>query len=186
MLDGFQKNLCSISSEIQLLQQQSVDMNIKLKNRQSISGELSQFIDEMVVPEAMINTIMDSQVTDRTFLEYLHELNHKISFLYEKSPGEINCFNDVHDILYKLKIKAITKIREFILQKIAQFRKPMTNYQITQDILLKNRFFFEFLMLHDKNVAKECRDEYVNTISKVYFSYFKEYSAKLSKSQVNI
>ena len=54
MLDGFQKNLCSISSEIQLLQQQSVNMNIKLKNRQAIRGELSQFIDEMVVPESMI------------------------------------------------------------------------------------------------------------------------------------
>ena len=54
MLDGFQKNLCSISSEIQLLQQQSVNMNIKLKNRQSIRAELSQFIDEMLVPEKMI------------------------------------------------------------------------------------------------------------------------------------
>ncbi len=54
MLDGFQKNLCSISSEIQLLQQQSVSMNVKLKNRQAIRGELSQFIDEMVIPEAMI------------------------------------------------------------------------------------------------------------------------------------
>ena len=54
MLDGFQKNLGSISSEIQLLQQQSVSMNVKLKNRQAIRGELSQFIDEMVVPEAMI------------------------------------------------------------------------------------------------------------------------------------
>lgn len=54
MLDGFQKNLCSISSEIQLLQQQSVNMNVKLKNRQSIRAELSQFIDEMLVPEQMI------------------------------------------------------------------------------------------------------------------------------------
>jgi hypothetical protein len=54
MLDGFQKNLCSISSEIQQLQQQSVTMNIKLRNRQSVRGELSQFIDEMLVPESMI------------------------------------------------------------------------------------------------------------------------------------
>jgi hypothetical protein len=54
MLDGFQKNLCSISSEIQQLQSQSVEMNIKLKNRQAIRGELSQFIDEMLVPESMI------------------------------------------------------------------------------------------------------------------------------------
>ena len=51
------------------------------------------------------STIMEGQVIERSFLEYLHELNHKISFLYEKSPHEIKCFNEVHDIIYKLKIK---------------------------------------------------------------------------------
>ena len=129
MLDGFQRNLGSISSEIQSLQQQSVSMNIKLKNRQAVRGELSQFIDEMLVPEPMIrylatilkpgsrpgqkadhscflsSMIMDGQVTERAFLKYLHELNHKINFLYEKPPNDIKCFNDIHDILYKLKIK---------------------------------------------------------------------------------
>ncbi len=184
MLDGFQKNLCSISSEIQLLQQQSVNMNVKLKNRQAIRGELSQFIDEMVVPENMIITIMEAQVTERSFIEYLHELNHKISFLYEKSPHEIMCFNQVHDIIYRLKVKAISKIKDFIIQKVYQFRKPMANYQITQDMLLKSRFFYEFLTLHDKIAARECRDEYINTLSKVYFSYFKEYHSKLAKLQI--
>lgn len=60
----------------------------------------------------------------------------------------------------------------------------MANYQITQDLLVKNRFFYEFLVLHDKAVARECRDEYINTLSKVYFSYFKEYASKLAKLQV--
>jgi hypothetical protein len=54
MLNEFQTNLCSISTEIQSLQQQSVSMNMKLKNRQAVRGELSQFIDEMVVPDIMI------------------------------------------------------------------------------------------------------------------------------------
>ncbi len=54
MLNGFQCDLSSISSEIQTLQSQSVAMNVKLKNRQAVRGELSQFVDEMVVPEAMI------------------------------------------------------------------------------------------------------------------------------------
>ena len=70
------------------------------------------------------------------------------------------------------------------MQKIYQFRKPMANYQVTQDVLLRNRFFYEFLTLHDRSIARECRDEYINTLSKVYFSYFKEYSSKLSKLQV--
>lgn len=61
----------------------------------------------------------------------------------------------------------------------------MANYQVTQDILLKSRFFYEFLTLHDKSVARECRDEYINTLSKVYYSYFKEYASKLAKLQVD-
>ena len=32
----------------------------------------------------------------------------------------------------------------------------MANYQVTQDSLLKNRFFYEFLTLHDKSIAREC------------------------------
>lgn len=36
MLSGFQSDLGSISSEIQFLQEQSVQMNVKLKNRQVI------------------------------------------------------------------------------------------------------------------------------------------------------
>jgi hypothetical protein len=54
MLKGFQCDLSSLSSEIQTLQEQSVAMNVRLKNRQAVRGELSQFVDEMVVPEIMI------------------------------------------------------------------------------------------------------------------------------------
>ena len=58
MLHGFQYDLSSISAEIQSLQEQSVAMNVKLKNRQAIKGELSQLVDEMVVPELMITWVL--------------------------------------------------------------------------------------------------------------------------------
>jgi vacuolar protein sorting-associated protein 52 len=54
ILNGFQSDLSSISSEIQTLQHQSVAMNQRLKNRQAVRGELSQFVEEMIVPESMI------------------------------------------------------------------------------------------------------------------------------------
>lgn len=44
MLNGFQSDLSSISTEIQSLQDQSIAMNIKLKNRQvmlRITGNIS-------------------------------------------------------------------------------------------------------------------------------------------------
>lgn len=183
MLNGFQGDLSSISSEIQTLQEQSVSMNIKLKNRQAVRGELSQFVDEMVIPEHMINHILDTPVTEREFLEQLHELNHKINFVKEQSFKDARSCHDVKDILEKLKIKAISKIREFLMQKIYSFRKPMSNYQVPQNAMLKFRFFNEFLMANERHVAREIRDEYLDTMSKIYYSYFKGYLGRLMKLQ---
>ncbi|XDV34310.1 hypothetical protein PO909_004479 [Leuciscus waleckii] len=183
MLSSFQSDLSSISSEIQTLQQQSVSMNMRLKNRQAVRSQLSQLVDELVVPSTMISVILDSPVTEQEFLEQLHELNNKINFAKELSFRETLACSDIQDIVDRLKIKAVSKIREFILQKIYSFRKPMTNYQIPQNTLLKYRFFYQFLLANERTVAKEIRDEYVDTMSKIYFSYFKSYSSRLLKVQ---
>uniref|UniRef100_A0A671PS70 Vacuolar protein sorting-associated protein 52 homolog n=1 Tax=Sinocyclocheilus anshuiensis TaxID=1608454 RepID=A0A671PS70_9TELE len=179
MLSSFQSDLSSISSEIQTLQQQSVSMNLRLKNRQAVRSQLSQLVDELVVPSTMI-----SPVTEQEFLEQLHELNSKINYAKELSFRETLACSDIQDIVDRLKMKAVSKIREFILQKIYSFRKPMTNYQIPQNTLLKFRFFYQFLLANERTVAKEIRDEYVDTMSKIYFSYFKSYSGRLLKVQV--
>lgn len=183
MLSSFQADLSSISCEIQTLQEQSVAMNIKLKNRQSVRSELSQLVDELVVPSTMIGVILDTPVVEQEFVEQLHELNNKINYVKEQSFRETLACQDVQDILDRLKIKAVSKIREFILQKIYSFRKPMTNYQIPQNALLKYRFFYQFLLANERHVAKEVRDEYVDSMSKIYFSYFKSYTGRLMKVQ---
>ncbi|XP_015774460.1 PREDICTED: vacuolar protein sorting-associated protein 52 homolog isoform X1 [Acropora digitifera] len=183
MLTSFQEDLGSISSEIQTLQEQSLSMNIRLKNRQAVRGELSQFVDEMVITDSMVKHICETPVTEQTFIEQLHELHHKISFAKEQSFKGALSVNDVGDVLEKLKVKAVQKIRDFVLQKIYQFRRPMTNYQIPQNALLKFRYFNEFLMAHHRQVAREIRDEYIDTMSKIYFSYFKTYISKILKLQ---
>lgn len=53
-LRNFQKNLASISNEIRHLQHYSAELNIKKKNRELVRGQLSQVVDEMVVPQSMI------------------------------------------------------------------------------------------------------------------------------------
>ena len=183
MLLSFRSDLGSISSEILSLQQQSVQMNIKLRNRQAIRGELTQFVDEMAVPEEMIMTIMDTPVQEPTFLENLQNLEHKINFLKEQSFHDARSCLDVKDIVDKLKIRAVCKIREFLMEKINLFKKPMTNYHIPQNTILKFRFYFKFLVANNREVAKEIKDHYVDTMSKVLFSYFKSYSGRLAKLQ---
>ncbi|MGH0185045.1 UNVERIFIED_CONTAM: hypothetical protein FKN15_016730, partial [Acipenser sinensis] len=45
------------------------------------------------------------------------------------------------------------------------------------------RFFYQFLLANERHVAKEVRDEYVDSMSKIYFSYFKSYTGRLMKVQ---
>uniref|UniRef100_A0A8C0FZX2 Vacuolar protein sorting-associated protein 52 homolog n=1 Tax=Chelonoidis abingdonii TaxID=106734 RepID=A0A8C0FZX2_CHEAB len=183
MLSSFQCDLSSISCEIQTLQEQSVAMNLRLKNRQAVRSQLSQLVDELVVPAAMISTILEAPVTEQDFLEQLHELNNKMNYVKEQAFRETMACTDVHNVLDRLKVKAVTKIREFVLQKIYSFRKPMTNYQIPQNALLKYRFFYQFLLGNERSVAQELREQYVETMSKIYLSYFKSYTSRLMKIQ---
>uniref|UniRef100_A0A8C3H7A0 Vacuolar protein sorting-associated protein 52 homolog n=1 Tax=Chrysemys picta bellii TaxID=8478 RepID=A0A8C3H7A0_CHRPI len=177
MLSSFQCDLSSISCEIQTLQEQSVAMNLRLKNRQAVRSQLSQLVDELVV------TILEAPVTEQDFLEQLHELNNKMNYVKEQAFRETMACTDVHHVLDRLKVKAVTKIREFVLQKIYSFRKPMTNYQIPQNALLKYRFFYQFLLGNERTVAQELREQYVETMSKIYLSYFKSYTSRLMKIQ---
>ncbi|XP_020286805.1 vacuolar protein sorting-associated protein 52 homolog [Pseudomyrmex gracilis] len=183
MLMNFQSDLGNISSEILYLQRKSVSMHQQRSNRQVILPYLSQFIEDMTVSEALIAGIMDCSVTDKEFLTQLEILNHKINFVKEQSFKETKSCLDVKDILEKLKIKAMAKIRTYLLEQIYKFRKPMTNYQVPQNNMLKYKFFFEFIMANDRAVAEEICGEYIDTMSKIYYSYFKSYSSRLMKLQ---
>ena len=46
------------------------------------------------------------------------------------------------------------------------------------------RYFNEFLMTHSRETAEQVRSEYVDTMGKMYYSYFKDYLSKLMKLQV--
>ena len=181
MLSTFQANLSSISSEIDYLQEASTSMSQKLRNRQEVSSELEQVIEKLAVSEVMINTIIDTPVQEQSFSNALQDLSKKIDYLKELDFLGALAVEDVRKVIEKLRLKAVSKIREFIFDKIYQFRKPMTNYQVPQNALVKFKNFNEFLMAHSRETAMQVRDEYLGTVSKVYFSYFKDYQSRIQK-----
>ncbi|EDW36829.1 GL25904 [Drosophila persimilis] len=180
MLMSFQSVLNNISTEITQLQRKSVSMSLQLTNRQSVKAQLSQFIEDMAVSEEMITIIMETPVTERDFSSQLNVLNHKLSLVKELSFKESKSTSDVSDVLHKLRLKAMTKIRSYLLEQIYKFRKPMTNYQIPQNAMLKHKFFFEFILSNERHVAQEICSEYIDTMGKIYYSYFKSYSTRLT------
>lgn len=116
---------------------------------------------------------MQSPVTESEFSVQLKCLNHKLNLIKELQFKDAKSTNDMKDILSKLKIKAMSKIRIYLLEQIYKFRKPMTNYQVPQNVMLKNKFFFEFILCNERQVGQEICNEYVDTMSKIYYSYFK-------------
>lgn len=181
MLMAFQHDLGSISNEIISLQKRSVSMSVQLSNRQMLKGPLSSFIEDMAVSETLIFGINNVPVTDKDFMCQLAILNQKLTFAKEQDFKETKACNDVKDVLEKLKLKAVAKVRTYILEQIYKFRKPMANYQMPQNAMLKFKFFFEFILANERNVAQEICNEYIDTLSKVYYSYFKSYSSRLDK-----
>ncbi|XP_019856256.1 PREDICTED: vacuolar protein sorting-associated protein 52 homolog [Amphimedon queenslandica] len=183
MLSKFQLDLGSISTEIQSLQDQSHSLSAKLQNRQAVRSELTSYLRNISVSEHLVQHITDTPASEKEFSETLRELDEKLKFLNLQSFNEYRSVYDVHDVLVKLKIKAITKTREFIISRIYQFRRPMANYQMLQNQLLNYKYFNEFLLAHSRETANQIREEYVDTLSKIYYSYFKDYYHKLMKLQ---
>lgn len=116
---------------------------------------------------------MQTPVTEKDFSTQLNNLNHKLNLVKELQFKEAQSSEDVKDVLEKLKVKAMSKIRQYLMEQIYKFRKPMSNYQIPQNAMLKNKFFFEFILCNERLVGQEICNEYVDTMSKIYYSYFK-------------
>lgn len=158
MLGEFQNDLGSISSEIRSLQEESVSINLKLKNRRDVSENLASFVGGMSISAEFVDTIFNAPL-DEAFLEALLTLERKLDYVAGQ-PEEAASTIEVKADLDNLVTTAVARIREFILSKILAVRKPMTNIQIQQNALLKLKAAFVFVAKHSKPAAIEIRNEY--------------------------
>lgn len=181
ILCKFQADLGNICQEIISLHEQTVSLNMQLKNKQAVRSKLGHFIEDMTIPQPVIQHIMYTPASEKNFSDNLIILNQKIHFFKEQDFKDAMSCNDVNQTLFGLKTKAIFKVREYVLRKIHDCKKYLSNYQVPQNALLKNKFFYQFLLSHERDKAREVQTEYIETMSKVYHSYFKEYIHRLGK-----
>ena len=80
---------------------------------------------------------METPATEPQFIEQLKILGQTAQFV--ASSKETRAAKDVTDVLQKLTIRATGKVREYLLSQVYKFRKPVTNYQIPQNGLLKHK-----------------------------------------------
>lgn len=89
---------------------------------------------------------------------------------------------DVAPTVNNLKLKALARVRGFLLERIHGLKSPGTNIQIKQNLMLKYSFFYEFLLRNpspEVDLPTEVRTNYVETMSKKYHTYFKRVSRRV-------
>mmetsp|Transcript_35681 Transcript_35681/g.90202 ORF Transcript_35681/g.90202 Transcript_35681/m.90202 type:complete len:761 (-) Transcript_35681:796-3078(-) len=184
LLGKFQSDLGKVSEEIRQLQVQSQMMSTKLKNRRAAEQKLGTFIENLSVSETMVNSILEAEVNE-DYLMYLMELDKKLKYAHEDEVAAgSQAKRDLEPALEKLRVKALVKVRDFVLQKVYMLKRPKTNVQIIQQSsLLKNRYFVSFLRKHGQEIYLEIRAEYVAIMSKIYATHFRTYLGAMEKMQ---
>ncbi|KAJ8470223.1 hypothetical protein OPV22_024566 [Ensete ventricosum] len=187
ILSGFQSEIGSISSEIKSLQEKSMDMGLKLKNRKGAESKLAKFVEDIIVPPRMVDIVIDGEVNDE-YLRTLELLSRKLKFIEVDSMVKgSKALKDIQPELERLRQKVVAKVFEFITQKFNALRKPKTNIQILQQsVLLKYKYVILFLKEHGKEIYTEVRAAYVDTMNKVLSVHFRAYIQALEKLQLDI
>jgi len=195
MLQQFQNKLGGISSEIKTLQDESLSMNVQLKNRRAVHCQVDTFLDKVAVSEALIDSICIGQI-DEEWSESLRALNRKLEFNSGGSSGHGGLLvaaantlagRDALPQLQDLKVKAIERSREWLLLQIAELRKGKTNLQKRQEyVLLRHQYLQTFLGNHAPEIALEIATSYEECMGRTLQSTFKTYSSELSALVVEV
>lgn len=189
MLYGFQADLGGISEEIKHLQDESLSMSIRLKNRRAAEEKLHKFLenttllpnfaDSIVGPD--INEIfMEAVLKLNQKLNYLHQTDAKNGFFLDINPSETFTGRSLIPDLEKLKMRALTKGRDYFTAQFNAIRKPKTNIQIVQQSsLVKYAQLFKFINDEAVNIADDLRLMYVESMGRTLFSLFRSYCTQL-------
>jgi vacuolar protein sorting-associated protein 52 len=102
----------------------------------------------------LFRRILRDEVNE-AYNDYLRELQKKIQFVHNDENKSTKACETVSVELEKLRVKAVTKIREFLLRQVQNLRKQ-SNLQIMQhNVLVQNKFLNHFLLKYSKEHALE-------------------------------
>ncbi|KAL0264784.1 Vacuolar protein sorting-associated protein 52 [Diplodia seriata] len=192
-LTGFQADLGSVSAEIETLQNRSLSLTTKLENRKVVEKLLGPAVEENSISPAVVRRIAEGPV-DEGFSKALQELEKRSKAVNAKSndDSKVKALNDLKpllvDLTNKLSMnKAVERVRDYIVAQIKALRSPSINAQVIQQQgFLKFKDLYAFLSRHQKKLADELCQAYVNTMRWYYLNHFTRYHQALQKLKLHV
>lgn len=141
--------------------------------RRAAEDQLHRFLDNSSITHGMAEHIVSADVND-AFLEAVMSLSDKLKYLQQEMPASDGSSLDIPPSetfagrsllpdLEKLKLKAITKARDYFLLQFQAIRKPKTNVQmVQQNSLCKYAPLLQFVQREAPSAAEDLRYDFIS------------------------
>ncbi|KAK1963626.1 Vps52/Sac2 family protein [Colletotrichum sublineola] len=186
-LTSFRNDLAAVSADIESLQSRSTALNVRLDNRKAVEKAFGPVVEELSVSPQVVSKISEGHIDD-TWARMLAEVDKRAT-AYKKnaaSQGDSKAWSDLGPLLDKLTMKAVERIRDFIVAQIKALRSPHINAQIIQQQnFLKFKELYAFLHKHHSTLAEEISLAYMNTMRWYYANQFARYQKALEKLKLH-
>ncbi|KAI0152179.1 Vps52-domain-containing protein [Hypoxylon sp. NC0597] len=186
-LTSFRNDLATVSADIETLQARSTALNVRLENRKAVEKGLGPVVEEISVSPAIVSKIADDHI-DESWVKVVAEIDKRAT-AHKKSTSNAQGSKGLQDLgplLEKLVLKAIERIRDFLVAQVKALRSPHINAQIIQQQnFLKFKDLFSFLHKHHSTLADEICLAYMNTMRWYYANQFTRYENALRKIKLH-
>ncbi|KAL0944223.1 vps52 sac2 family protein [Colletotrichum truncatum] len=187
-LTSFRNDLATVSADIETLQSRSTALNVRLENRKAVEKAFGPVVEELSVSPHVVSKIAEGHI-DEAWVKMLAEVDKRATAYKNNtaSPEKSKAWADLGPLLEKLTMKAIERIRDFIVAQIKALRSPHINAQIIQQQnFLKFKELYAFLHKHHSKLAEEISQAYMNTMRWYYANQFARYQKALEKLKLHI
>ncbi|KAK6828491.1 Vacuolar protein sorting-associated protein 52 B [Apiospora arundinis] len=187
-LTSFRNDLANVSADIETLQARSTALNVRLENRKAVEKGLGPVVEEISVSPVVVSMIAESHI-DEAWLKALAEVDKRATAYKKNAAGAQSSkgLQDLGPLLEKLVIKAIERIRDFLVAQIKALRSPHINAQIIQQQnFLRFKDLYSFLHKHHAKLADEISMAYQNTMRWYYHNQFTRYESALKKLKLHV
>ncbi|KAK4126344.1 Vps52-domain-containing protein [Parathielavia appendiculata] len=186
-LTSFRNDLAAVSADIESLQARSSALNVRLENRKAVEKALGPIVEELSVSPVVVSKISEGHI-DEAWVKILAEVDKRLMAQRKSSQQTLSkALADVGPLLEKLVLKAVERIRDFLVAQIKALRSPNINAQIIQQQnFLKFKDLFAFLHRHQPVLAGEICQAYLNTMRWYYVNQFTRYQKALEKLKLHV
>lgn len=184
-LTSFRNDLAAVSADIESLQARSSALNTRLDNRKAVEQGLGPVVEELSVSPLVVSRIVDGHI-DEAWVKALTDLDKRAAASKKSSQQQCKAAEDIGPLLDKLVLKAVERIRDFLVVQIKALRSPHINAQIIQQQnFLRFKDLYLFLHRHQPILASEICLAYMNTMRWYYLNQFSRYEKSLAKLKLH-